>query len=128
LTLPALGSAIEINTATTRQFLPDADAVTFVTRFDSPLTQAEARFLDDAARHVGKLFLVVNKRDLVSDGDAHGVVESVRDRVREDLGTDGPRLHAALEEFLITSKTRSAAAATTCAPTRSSARHCITSW
>jgi hypothetical protein len=37
-----------------------------VTGFDSPLTQAEAGFLADAARHVGKLFLVLNKRDLVS--------------------------------------------------------------
>jgi Dynamin family len=48
---PGVGSAIEINTATTRQFLPQADAVIFVTGFDSPLTQAEAGFLADAARH-----------------------------------------------------------------------------
>jgi hypothetical protein len=48
---PGVGSAIEINTATTRRFLPQADAVIFVTGFDSPLTLAEAGFPADAARH-----------------------------------------------------------------------------
>ena len=64
---PGVGSAIETNTATTRRFLPPGGrGASFVTGFDSPLTQAEAGFLADAARHAGKLFLVLNKRDLVS--------------------------------------------------------------
>ena len=63
---PGVGSAIEINTATTRQFLPEADAVIFVTGFDSPLTEAEAAFLADAARYAGRLLLALNKRNLVS--------------------------------------------------------------
>ncbi|MGH3258250.1 MAG: dynamin family protein [Streptosporangiaceae bacterium] len=64
---PGVGSAIATNTAITRQFLPKADAVIFVTGFDSPLTDTEVSFLADAARHAGKLFLVLNKRDLVPD-------------------------------------------------------------
>ena len=131
---PGVGSAIEINTATTRRFLPQADAVIFVTGFDSPLTQAEAVFLADAARHAGKLFLVLNKRDLVSGQDADAALEFVRSRLREDLGVSGPRLfplsalqaleavvhgddgqlaasglpdlHAELREFLTAGKTR----------------------
>ena len=131
---PGVGSAIEINTATTRRFLPQADAVIFVTGFDSPLTQAEAGFLADAARHAGKLFLVLNKRDLVSGQDADAALEFVRNRLREDLGMAGPRLfplsalqaleavvhgddgqlaasglpdlHAELREFLTAGKTR----------------------
>jgi Dynamin family len=131
---PGVGSAIEINTATTRRFLPQADAVIFVIGFDSPLTQAEAGFLADAARHVGKLFLVLNKRDLVSGQDADMALEFVRNRLREDLGMSGPRLfplsalqameavvhgdggqlaasglpdlHAELREFLTAGKTR----------------------
>jgi hypothetical protein len=91
---PGVGSAIEINTATTRQFLPQADGVIFVTGFDSPLTEAEAGFLADAARHAGKLFLVINKRDLVSHADAVGVLEFVRRRLREDLRMGEPRLFA----------------------------------
>ena len=126
---PGVGSAIEINTATTRRFLPQADAVIFVTGFDSPLTQAEAGFLADAARHAGKLFLVLNKRDLVSGQRRRRGPEFVRHRLREDLGHEwaapvpavraasaggrGPRrrraavrqratapLHAELREFL----------------------------
>ena len=131
---PGVGSAIEINTATTRRFLPQADAVIFVTGFDSPLTQAEAGFLADAARHAGKLFLVLNKRDLVSGQDADAALEFVRHRLREDMsmarpriftlsalealeavvaGDDGrlagsglPDLHAELREFLTAGKTR----------------------
>ncbi len=91
---PGVGSAIEINTATTRQFLPEADAVIFVTGFDSPLTEAEAGFVADTARHAGRLFLVLNKRDLVSDRDAAQAAEFVRRRVREDLGIGEPRLFA----------------------------------
>ena len=106
----------------------------FVTGFDSPLTDAEVRFLADAARHAGKLFLVLNKRDLVSGRDAVAVTEYVRRRLREDLGLGEPRLfglsalealeatvrgdserlsgsglaplHAALTSFLATGKTR----------------------
>ena len=131
---PGVGSAIEVNTETTRRFLPQADAVIFVTGFDSPLTQAEAGFLADAARHAGKLFLVLNKRDLVSGQDADAALEFVRHRLREDMsmvrpriftlsalealeavvaGDDGrlvgsglPDLHAELREFLTASKTR----------------------
>jgi nucleotide-binding universal stress UspA family protein len=131
---PGVGSAIEINTATTRQFLPQADAVIFVTGFDSPLTQAEAGFLADTVRHAGKLFLVLNKRDLVSGQDADAALEFVRNRLRADLGNAGPRLfglsalraleavvhgddqgldgsglpdlHAELKEFLTADKTR----------------------
>jgi Dynamin family len=89
---PGVGSAIEANTATTRRFLPQADAVIFVTGFDSPLTQAEAGFLVDAARHAGKLFVVLNKRDLVSGQDADAVLGFVRHRLREDMGMAWPRI------------------------------------
>jgi hypothetical protein len=91
---PGVGSAIETSTATTRRFLPQADAVVFVTGLDSPLTQAEAGFLADAARHADKLFLVLNKRDLVLGPDAEAAMEFIRRRLREDLGMGGPRLFA----------------------------------
>jgi hypothetical protein len=130
---PGVGSAIEINTATTRRFLPQADAVLFVTGFDAPLTEAETGFLADAARHAGQLFVVANKRDLVSVADAAGAAEFIRQRLA-DLGLGGqrlfglsalealegvtggdrgrlagsgvPELHAELREFLTTGKTR----------------------
>jgi predicted GTPase len=89
---PGVGSAVAINTAITRQFLPQADAIIFVTGFDSPLTDTEVSFLADGARQAGKLFVVLNKRDLVSGGDADAVAEFVRRRLREDLGLAEPRL------------------------------------
>jgi ribosome biogenesis GTPase A len=82
---PGIGSAIDINTATTKRFLPQADAVIFVTGFDCPLTASEVEFLGEVRRHVGKLFMVINKRDLVSAQGAQEVVEFVRHRLRDDL-------------------------------------------
>jgi GTPase SAR1 family protein/muconolactone delta-isomerase len=84
---PGVGSAIAANTATTRRFLPDADAVIFVTSFDAPLGEPELQFLDEVRRHVERLFFVVNKLDLVSTTEAEDVMRFVRDRVLEH--TDG---------------------------------------
>jgi replication fork clamp-binding protein CrfC len=49
---PGIGSAIVANTATTESFLPEADAVIFVTSFDAPLSEAEVEFLVKVRRHV----------------------------------------------------------------------------
>ncbi|MGH3781176.1 MAG: dynamin family protein [Pseudonocardiaceae bacterium] len=130
---PGIGSAIEVNTATTKRFLPQADAVIFVTGFDSVLTADEVEFLAEVGRHVGKLFLVINKRDLVAADGAAEVMEFVARRLRDDLQLGEPRvfalsalealqarvqvdderladsgllpLEAALEQFLTTEKT-----------------------
>jgi hypothetical protein len=82
---PGVGSAIAANTATTLRYLPQADAVIFVTGFDSPLTEAEAEFLTTVAGQVGKLFLVINKRDLVPAADAAEVTQFVRQWARDNL-------------------------------------------
>lgn len=131
---PGVGSALEANTATTRRFLPQADAVIFVTGFDSPLSDAEAGFLADAGRHAGRLFLVLNKRDLVSAHDAAVVTDFVRHQLRDGLELGEPvlfglsalealeaaargdherlsasgitALQTALTQFLVTAKTR----------------------
>lgn len=89
---PGVGSALTVNTAATRRFLPQADAVVFVTGFDSPLTEAEADLLADASRYVGGLFLVLNKRDLVSDRDAGQAQDFIRQRLL-GLGVTGPRVY-----------------------------------
>ena len=87
---PGVGSALTVGTAATRRFLPRADAVIFVTGFDSPLTEAEFDLLADASRQAGRLFLILNKRDLVSGSDADQVQDFVRLRLR-DLGVADPR-------------------------------------
>jgi len=66
--------------------------VIFVTGFDSPLTEAEAGLLADASRDTGRLFLVLNKRDLAGDRDAGQVQDFVLRRLGE-LGVTGPRVY-----------------------------------
>ena len=49
---PGVGSAIAANTAATLRYLPQADAVVFVTGFDSALTGTETDFLTTGGRTV----------------------------------------------------------------------------
>jgi len=87
---PGVGSAIATNTAATVHYLPQADAVVFVTGFDSALTSAEADFLTSMASQAGKLFVVLNKRDLVTDADAADVARYVRRWTHENLPAEPP--------------------------------------
>jgi len=91
---PGIGSAIAANTATTESFLPEADALIFVTGFDAPLSAAELDFLAKVRAHVERLFVVVNKLDLVPEAEAEGVVRFVCDRLVPDGGKAGPRVFA----------------------------------
>lgn len=87
---PGVGSAIAANTATTLRYLPQADAVVFVTGFDSALTGTETDFLATAAGQSGKLFLVINKRDLVTHADAAEVTRYVQRWARASLPAEPP--------------------------------------
>ncbi len=91
---PGIGSAIEANTATTEQFLPQADSVIFVTSFDSPLGQAELDFLQKVREHVRKIFLIVNKSDLVTPEQRDQVLSFIRQRLEREAGLREPRLFA----------------------------------
>ena len=64
---PGVGSSIEANTATTYRFLPECDAVLFVTSVESPFTSVEKDFLRAIREHVRKIFFIVNKTDLLAD-------------------------------------------------------------
>jgi len=75
---PGVGSSIEANTATTYHFLPQCDAAIFVTSVDSPLSKTELEFLANIRQHVRKVFLVVNKTDLLSPAEREDVLEYVR--------------------------------------------------
>jgi hypothetical protein len=91
---PGVGSAIAANTATTTAFLPEADAVVFLTSFESPLAEAELQFLDRVRRHVRKIFVVVNKRDPVSPEQQEAVVAFVQERLREVFGEICPPVYS----------------------------------
>jgi GTP-binding protein EngB required for normal cell division len=91
---PGVGSAIAANTATTERFLPEADAVIFVTSFDSPLGHEELQFLEKVRQHVRKVFFVVNKLDLVSPDQRDQVLTYMHTRLEQEIGLRETRLFA----------------------------------
>jgi GTP-binding protein EngB required for normal cell division len=91
---PGVGSAISANTATTKRFLPEADAVIFVTSFDSPLGRDELEFLQEVREHVRKVFFLVNKLDLVPREQHEQVLTFIRERLAREIGVREPRLFA----------------------------------
>jgi len=82
---PGLGSAVRENSATTLNFLPSADAIVFVTSCDAPLTAGELGYLRVCRSCVRQMFLVVNKMDLVPQGDREQVMEFVKTKVQQEL-------------------------------------------
>ncbi|HTV53521.1 MAG TPA: dynamin family protein [Terriglobia bacterium] len=91
---PGIGSAITANTETTERFLPEADAVIFVTSFESPLTREEVEFLGKVRDHVRKIFLVINKSDLVPVSERDRVLTFIRGVLQAELGISEARLFA----------------------------------
>jgi len=90
---PGVGSARQENTATTYAFLPEADAVIFVTSVEAPLTETEQRFLHDIREHVRKLFIIVNKIDLLSVAERDEVLRYIRAGIDTTLGARDMRLY-----------------------------------
>ena len=91
---PGIGSAIAANTATTKRFLPEADAVIFVTSFDAPLSEAQLELLSEVRGQVGKVFFVLNKLDLVDASEADAIERFVRARLAGQAEAPEPRVFA----------------------------------
>jgi GTP-binding protein EngB required for normal cell division len=84
---PGVGSAIKTNTETTYSFLPNCDAVLFVTSVDGPFSEAELDLLTAIRRYVGKIFFVLNKIDLLPDErESIQVVQFVKSLLCRELG------------------------------------------
>lgn len=84
---PGIGSVIAANTATTYGFLPQCDAVLFVTSADMPMTDAEKAFLLDIRQYVDRVFFVVNKMDLVEPTEQVEIINFVRATIQECMGS-----------------------------------------
>lgn len=78
---PGIGSAIVENTLTTETFLPEADAFILVTSYESPLSEEEVRLLKVASSTGRKVFVVVNKHDMVSAADRNDAFAFVQQQV-----------------------------------------------
>lgn len=75
---PGIGSTRQTNTATTYNFLPQADAVIFITSVESPLSELEENFLRDIQGYVRRLFIVANKIDLLSPQEQDQVLSYIQ--------------------------------------------------
>lgn len=82
---PGIGSAIEANTATTERFIPQCDAVLFVTSADAPLSAVETEFLGRIRQHVRKVFFVVNKMDVLTQSERADVLQFIARKLSEQL-------------------------------------------
>ena len=90
---PGIGSARQENTTTTYAFLPEADAVIFVTSVEAPLSAREEDFLRDI-RELGRgLFVVVNKVDLLAAEERNEVLGYIHARLEQTLGISDSRLY-----------------------------------
>jgi len=85
---PGIGSAIEANTATTYDFVPQCDAVLFVTSVEAPFSEAEREFLRMVRLHVRKVFFVLNKIDLLAESERAAAIEFVDRQIRAIVGAD----------------------------------------
>jgi GTP-binding protein EngB required for normal cell division len=83
---PGLGSPIVENTLTTERFLPQADAFILVTSYESPVSEEEHRILE-RIRNSGKpLFVALNKRDTVTEGEREQARSFVIDQLTTTFG------------------------------------------
>ena len=89
---PGVGSAHQRNTETTYAFLPEADAVIFVTSAESPLAEAELTFLDSVRQHAQRTFVVLNKVDQLQTLELGDVVRYAEGVIRHRLGEGAPGL------------------------------------
>lgn len=80
---PGLGSSIIENTRTTESFLPQVDAFVLVTSFDSPLSEDEQRILHVAHDSGRRVFVIINKQDLVNEEQRREVVDHLQTQLAQ---------------------------------------------
>jgi small GTP-binding protein len=85
---PGLNSPIAANTRTTQAYLPEADAFILVGSYESPLTDEEASIASLALSAQRRLFVVLNKQDLVDTQTRAHMQKLVAERLQE-LGASG---------------------------------------
>jgi GTP-binding protein EngB required for normal cell division len=108
---PGVGSAIQANTATTYGFLPECDAVLFVTSVDTPFSSVELDLLSAIREHAHKIFFVLNKTDLLGDAERNEVLEFVRKTISDQMGTDRIRVFPVSARLALASKRNGTASA-----------------
>lgn len=89
---PGVGSAITANTETTYRFLPECDAVLFVTGVDTPMTEVELGFLKRIQQYVSPIFFIVNKIDLANTDEQKEIIAFVTNAICSALNKQNVNL------------------------------------
>jgi len=110
---PGVGSGIAANTTATEGFVPEVDAAIFVSSFESPTDENELRFLRRVYEEVGRVFVVINKLDLLPEAERDKVIAFVHQRLESELGGDNYGLFALSAKGALEAKLRGDAAALT---------------
>ncbi len=89
---PGTNAIVREHERLTRDFVPRADLVLFVTSADRPFTETERAFLDVIRDWGKKVVIVVNKMDILgADEERTQVLAFVRDAARQLLGLEPPQ-------------------------------------
>lgn len=88
LDTPGVGSTLEHNSRAAEAALPDADVALFVLSPDPPITPVEVNYLKAASEHAARLIIVLNKCDLLSNGEREETVAFARDAIRTKAGLE----------------------------------------
>jgi GTP-binding protein EngB required for normal cell division len=91
---PGFGSLSDQNTQTAYGYLPRIDAAVFVTSPDPPLTAAEMAFLKKLTLSTRKLFVVMNKIDLLDPSSVSDVMEFTEKAITRIIGRPSAGLYA----------------------------------
>ncbi|MGD8895139.1 MAG: dynamin family protein [Acidobacteriota bacterium] len=84
---PGTNAVLREHEALTRDFVPRADLVLFVTSSDRPFTESERAFLETVRAWGKKVIIVLNKADLLeASEDVSRVVTYVREQAQRTLG------------------------------------------
>ncbi|MCG6922980.1 MAG: dynamin family protein [Acidobacteria bacterium] len=84
---PGTNAVLREHEALTRDFVPRADLVLFVTSSDRPFTESERAFLETVRAWGKKVIIVLNKADLLEASEDVGrVVTYVREQAQRTLG------------------------------------------
>jgi len=84
---PGTNAVLRDHEALTRDFVPRADLVLFITSSDRPFTESERAFLETIRAWGKKVIVVLNKADLLeSSDDVTRVADYVREQAQRTLG------------------------------------------
>lgn len=83
---PGTNAIIRRHEELTRDFIPRADMVLFITSADRPFTESEREFLDAIRQWGKKVVFILNKADLLEDHEVDQVVAFIKENVRDLLG------------------------------------------